>query len=349
MADYKNLTEMLSSTDNLTYVRQNSRMDDGTDKINGVDWFKFNGNTFSQIYISSNGYIGFGSDTHHLNVNQRDMADWNVGYETGKVGLGMTYKYLRIYWDGTSAYSSSYHGNIAYTLVFDVVLLDTNDIYLNIETYPTSSNNGTNSLVSSTTVTYAPSQEAKQFTFRHQDADGKVFTVENGLNEPLYATIRYLLGDDTKVYTVADDALSEVTEPLTASVFQDKGLTAIPSDIAKGIANLKVYKWQDRGENNFSLELTATPHKQAVESTADLSSSTIKGISKLESEYTGDVTAQYSYDGTTYTNEQSMTDFLATDVKALYNGLTDVKKIYFKFWLNSATDTLTSFKMTYIN
>ena len=41
MLDYGTVEDILSTTANMTILRNNSLQDDGTDTVNGVDWFKY--------------------------------------------------------------------------------------------------------------------------------------------------------------------------------------------------------------------------------------------------------------------------------------------------------------------
>jgi len=54
MSDYDTITEIFSSTANMTILRDNSLLDDGTDTVTGVDWFRYNGRTVSTLYVSGN-------------------------------------------------------------------------------------------------------------------------------------------------------------------------------------------------------------------------------------------------------------------------------------------------------
>lgn len=82
-----------------------------------------------------------------------------------------------------------------------------------------------------------------------------------------------------------------------------------------------------------------------ISKTADLQDQT--GISSLECKYTGIVTIQYSYDGSTWTEQQPMADFLKTDLNALYSGMTAAKQIAFRITLEGNA-TLTEFIVNYV-
>ena len=54
MADYFSISELLQSTDNMTYIRNNVGNDSGTDIVPGVSWFTYNYVTAENIYVNGN-------------------------------------------------------------------------------------------------------------------------------------------------------------------------------------------------------------------------------------------------------------------------------------------------------
>lgn len=174
MADYTLIEDIINDTTNWTQLRNNSKNDDSTDTYTGVNWFKFRGITASNIYISGNTWFGFGSNSEQLKVNRRDTAVWNFWRQEGTI---CGYNFLRMRWDGYSHYSQT---SSSYRLTYDVILLETGDIVLNIVTWPTSSADGINQLVANSSISFSPGQDHKKFTFRAQDQDGNTFIVEEG-------------------------------------------------------------------------------------------------------------------------------------------------------------------------
>ena len=83
-----------------------------------------------------------------------------------------------------------------------------------------------------------------------------------------------------------------------------------------------------------------------IQKTADLSDSSITGITSLECTYTGLVSVQYSYDGSTWTEQAAMADFLQTDLDALYSGMTTARTIALRIWLEGNA-TLKEFAINY--
>ena len=180
MATYQTIAEMLEGIENMTVIRNNSRQDDGTDTLTGVDWFKFKNVVANNVYVSGNGWINFGSSSEGgLKVNRRDQASWYVWREEAYI-RSTNNKVLRIRWRGYSQYNTT---AASYLLEFDVVLCSTGDIILKIHTWPTSSANGVNQLEANPTVPYTPSASATEFSFLHDDETGTKFTLESGIVE----------------------------------------------------------------------------------------------------------------------------------------------------------------------
>ena len=49
MADYTSIDDIVAGVENATQLRTNSKQDDGTDTITGVDWFSYKGTVCSNI------------------------------------------------------------------------------------------------------------------------------------------------------------------------------------------------------------------------------------------------------------------------------------------------------------
>ena len=97
MANFSSLTLLLNTTEGMTVLRNNVAQDDGVDTIVGVDWFKFNNITASNIYASGNSFIGFGANAEHLKVCRRDTKMFYLYRQEGTIG---NTKFLKIRWEG---------------------------------------------------------------------------------------------------------------------------------------------------------------------------------------------------------------------------------------------------------
>lgn len=54
MANYDSIVEMLGTTENMEHLVVDSQHDDDTMTFSGVDWFVFNNQKISQIFVSGN-------------------------------------------------------------------------------------------------------------------------------------------------------------------------------------------------------------------------------------------------------------------------------------------------------
>ena len=220
MANYTSIEEIVAGVENAEQLRINTKQDDGTDTITGVDWFSYNGTVCSSIYASGNSWLGLGSSSEDLKVNRRDAAMWNLWREEGVYStLLNNYKFLRIRWSGYTAYSSTSDSSL---LTYDVILFDTGDIMLYLVDVPTSDYSGTFTLGS---LSYTnPTADNRYVTFYLQN-DGSY----EAKYEPISLNAkRYLVRDGSTIYTVVDGALSEITGDLTSELFITSGADTIP-------------------------------------------------------------------------------------------------------------------------
>ncbi|MBQ8237935.1 MAG: hypothetical protein IJZ39_07310 [Oscillospiraceae bacterium] len=142
MANFSKLSELLNTTDGMTVLRNNSAQDDGVDTVTGVDWFTFNGVVVSNLYVSGNSFVGFGSNTEHLKICRRDGKMWYLYRQEGVIG---NTKFLKIRWQGYTYYSSTAS---TYALTWELFLFDDGGMYLNIISVPSNSSYlGTSQLI----------------------------------------------------------------------------------------------------------------------------------------------------------------------------------------------------------
>ena len=347
---YNSLARLMTEDDlNIEYVQKNSKNDDGTvlishmfDKVG----FKFDNDTVKYVQGTGNSQIYFDKKSKGLFVNNRDGAMYWFGFQEGTVGNGILYNYFRIRFKGYSYYSST---DNAHLIEYDIVGLSTGDLYLKIYHWPTASNDGVNKLIMTNgELAFSPSADNLEFTFRHQDDQGTVFTVENGIIEPKYADVRYLFGDGTNIYKwdTKDDKLVQTSGSLSASTFQNEGTYVIPDvSLFKDFPKVQIYKWQDVGNVEQRLQVKATPNVQEILATCDMSSSTIKSIGSINYTASDDVTVSYSFDNATWSTAKALKDLTVNDLLNWH----DTKTIYFKFTLNTLDSYITSFKLNFSN
>ena len=214
---YDAVGSIVSSLENATQLRTNSKTDDGTDIVGCAPWFNYQNSAASKVYLNGNSYIGFGMDAPDLKVDNRDNAMWNNWKEYGTLN-GV--RFLRVRWSGYANYNVQYD---EYKLTYDVLMFETGDICLYMADIPTSNNTGDYKLGDQTYT--APTTDNRWVTFYKTDTGFKV------KYEPIsfvqYLT-KYLIRNECTLYTIVDCALSELTGELTAELFQTSGVDAVP-------------------------------------------------------------------------------------------------------------------------
>lgn len=361
--NYTSVSDIIQTTSNMTYVVTDTRTTDSvavtlptpvawTDNVyhEVTQITEFSAIPDNCIFVSLSGDDDAGGN-YSIVINETyDTAIYNVAYETGT--LNDDIEFLRAYWDG---YSDPVQTSNDYRLTYQTVLLSDGTFYIDVINFPTVNNTNDsymedwNYLLALWDVT----SQDRQFTIKQDGTEEyRPYTVTIGIvdPDPDAPMTKYLLGDDTKTYTVENNTLVEITGTIDSNTFIDRGLDSIPS-IASTISHLKIYRWMNSVSihGDFNVVLSGIPTSKVVTCVADLSHDSITGIVSTSCTYNGTVNVQYSYDGTTYTNKMTVTDFLATDPDTLYNGIGIENKIYFKFWLEDDSSALTNFVMTYQN
>lgn len=293
MANYTRIEDIVAGLENATKIRNNSKIDDGTDTITGVDWFSYGGTVCSNIYANGNGWIGFGSQNEHLKVNRRDQALWNTWREEGTFStISATYRFLRIRWSGYAHYSST---SASALLTFDVIMFETGDIMLYIADIPTSYYDGTFSLGG---MSYDKPTADRRYVSFYLQKDGS-FIIDYA---PIayYAKI-YLVRDSGTIYTVTDGALAEVAGELSSELFLSSGVYDIPDGLLlMTLTAPEVLCWTDAEELP---KLTATVQgnpigtHEIVSDNARIGHSSIYGITSVEATASDGAKFLLSFDG----------------------------------------------------
>ena len=369
--NYTSVADIISSTSNMTYVVENTRTTDSVDvtlptpiawtdnvyhELTQITILSFG--TMNNIFVSLSG-SGDVSGYYDIIINETyDTAMYNIAYEIGT--LNDDIEFLRAYWDG---YSDPVQTSNDYKLTYQAVLLSDGTFYIDVINFPTI-NNTNNSGIDDYNyqgIWWDVTSQNRQFTIRQDGTEEyEPYTVTIGIvgpepgpepePEPEAPVTKYLLGDDTKIYTVENNALVEITGTINSSTFIDRGLDSTPI-IASTIPHLKIYRWMNSTSTYapFNISLSGIPTPRTVTCVADMNHESIKGIRAITCSYDGTVNIQYSYDGTTYTSKMSVADFLAISPETLYDGLGTENKIYFKFWLEDDTSALTNLVISYQN
>lgn len=308
MADYNGMEELMASTANLTAIVNGVGHDDDTVTVTGVNWFKYNNTTASSIYVSGNSWFGFGASSEHLRVCRRDAKLWYLWREEGTIYNH--YRFLRLKWDGYATYNGSYD---SVKLTYEVYLISTGDIFLNITKTPSAGYTGTNALVcTGGTKTYTVTGDQKLMeTFTHMAEDGSNFTASVGMiNLPMSYSRKYLVSDkNNDIYTVQTvsgvKSLLKLENPgtINGALFEASGADEIPGgSLLLALTDPSVLYWQDTQDAlpEIRMQATALPPVQTVFSkNIEMTHPTIKGIESVTADADDAALFAVSFDGGT--------------------------------------------------
>ena len=278
--DYNSVQDIISAgISNMQCIRNNTKNDDGTDTLVGVDWFTFKDTVAQNIYVSGNSWLGLGSSSEHLKVNRRDGAVYSIYREEGT--LFNYYKFLKIRWSGYSQYSQT---TSAYAVEYDVILWDTGDISLHMVKIPTSNNTGIYSLVESSTYTYTVSSSSPDVTFKKTDNGYEV--VNSIISLELPHEKRYLIRQGSDLYSIANNVLTKLnTNVLSASVFLNSGVKEAKDLVMMAVNSLsspELLYWADADVVVSNLAIEVNPELPQVVLTKEETIPSGKSIAKVE-------------------------------------------------------------------
>lgn len=150
MADTVSFDSLLNTTSGMTAVVNNTKHDDDTISVTGVDWFTYTGKTASTIYVSGNNFIGFGQSAQQLKICNRDGAIYYIYRQEGVLDSGK--KFLKIRVEGYTHYSTSYQSTTG--LKYEIFLIEGQTLFINVIKVPSNSSYiGTSSITDGTTTT----------------------------------------------------------------------------------------------------------------------------------------------------------------------------------------------------
>jgi hypothetical protein len=350
-----------AGTTNAT-VLFDSSVDDATYNTTIPSWVKFNGQSNSKLYYSSNSWLSLdGGTTEQIKYNRRDTRMYQAYLEEGT--LYDNYNFIRYRFRGTTVYS----GTTVYE--WEIFFFDTGDIMIHGITMPAT--DGTYSIQGANLYTYnKPTEENPYVSFYSLDENNSTFEIKYDIIE--IGKIHYLAQDVNNVfYTVNDNTLVPLeTTTLTSKIFEDYGFT-ISDDysILHTIQNLKLYSWSDF-LHNFPKDVCihAIPYNQVIYSDNLVRPQlgtyvTVLGIENITMEYEGDPLIAVSFDGGTTWNafknnqwvhlEQENSGNTPAEIVSIstpeWNAKFDeTRQIRFRFTLTEG-DSITNLIVHYIN
>lgn len=135
MADTYKIESLLNTTAGMTAIVNNSKKGNVTINVAGVDWLVYANKTVSTIYINGNNWIGFGQSTKQLKICYYNGAVvYYIYRQEGTLESGK--RFLKIRVEGYTNYSSK---DAAYTLKYEVFLIEGQTLFINIIQHPTNS------------------------------------------------------------------------------------------------------------------------------------------------------------------------------------------------------------------
>lgn len=177
--------------------------------------------------------------------------------------------------------------------------------------------------------------------------------------------IRYLIEDESQLYTVSGGILVTVSGVLSASTFQSDGFTDLTgvSTLLQTLVSPKVYAWSDEQEYTVTSTIQGLPLPQDIIVHNQASVSEVVGVSEITATYTGTPLLAVSIDSGAYVcfNESTeqweqaadhdgMTIPVAQAVpssawESLVTGMTTFE---LRVTLTAATDTVSEIVITFI-
>lgn len=312
MANYNSIDEIVGGVDNATQLVNGTKYDDNSYAISNVpDFVKYKGTSVSTMYANGNSYIGFGADAEHFKFNRRDAAMYNLWTEEGTY-LG-SYRFFRIRWGGMGNYNS--YGD-PYKQTFDLILFDTGDVMLYAVDIPTSYYNGTFSFAD--VECNAPTTDSRYVTF-YANADGTYNTVYAPIEFSSTIMTKYLVREGSKIYTVTDGALAEVSGTLNADLFKSSGVEDIPDGtLLMTLNSPDVLCWTNAEELpklTATVQGNPTGTHDIVSDNIPIGHSSIYGIASVEATASDGARFLLSFDGGLWmVYDNNSNTFVASDV-----------------------------------
>lgn len=345
------LLPYLNTTENMDVIHSGYN-DDSTYQTDGLDGFMFNGILAAPLYVSSNHFFGFGTNSEQLRICRRDGCSTEIYRQLGETENGL--QFLKIRFEGYTVYNNRVESN---RLIFELFLLSNNDMFLNILQTPTSGNIGTSDMICNNITTPLTLTDGSgggtMVSFYHLDEEGRTWNVVYAMYETIdHFSYAYLMKAEDIWYTIVNENLVIVPiERLTAAMFLKYGCEVLPSkELLTPILNPHIYSWKAGGEQKLLKDtVRAYPYPHIITSVVDMSHISILGIILMTAQYSGDVRIRFSLDnGENFSDELPIADWLNTDPQELWESLNEDKRLILQFVLHDNA-TITHFKITYQN
>ncbi len=262
------ISTQLSAIGNTGMTRLGTTNDDTTVNIAMGMTMKYGGADVTTIYTSGNSWVGFGSSTQHLNINNRD-ASYNALYYKLETLYGQTC--FRLRFEGNTSYSSWGANN----LVWELICFSDGGMTLIIVR---NDGGGTSNFDSkgNGTISYG-CQTGKSYALTPAYNSGGInYSISEGQYMP--AIIKYLVQDglEIKAYYESEGQFKKVGDaPATPQMFRDFGNDKPNSSrvgIVEQIPNLLMWcDFADMYDNSPLPKLyqTGVPHPKLVKMAND--------------------------------------------------------------------------------
>lgn len=246
------LEDILNTTTDMTAIRNNSKNDDTSDMINGVEWFNYNGVATNTIYVNGNNWIGFGNSTEHLKICRRDGAVYYIYRQEGVLDDGRSFLKIRI--EGYTTYNSIASD---FKLIYELLLFDDNDMLLNlIQTPVESSYLGASALVcgNNTTTLNITAGCIKRVNFKALDKNGSAFSitysheyVKEYIGYPTLMNVTATLSFDTGELTISGNGKTKGFSYLTPilSSYKTEIVKVVVEEGVTSLGNYMFYEYTE--------------------------------------------------------------------------------------------------------
>ena len=246
------LEDILNTTTGMTAIRNNSKNDDATDTINGVEWFNYNGVATNTIYVNGNNWIGFGNSTEHLKICRRDGAVYYIYRQEGVLDDGRSFLKIRI--EGYTTYNSIASD---FKLIYELLLFDNNDMLLNlIQTPVETAYLGASALVcgNNTTTLNITAGCIKRVNFKALDRNGSAFSitysheyVKEYIGYPTLMNVTATLSFDTGELTISGNGKTKGFSYLTPilSSYKSEIVKVVVEEGVTSLGNYMFYEYTE--------------------------------------------------------------------------------------------------------